>query len=71
MWYWPGQRRLAPRILAGTTDGRLIALDAATGTLVPTFGDRGAIDLFAAIADKYRKAPYLMAKGPRERGVSS
>ena len=32
---WPGDRRLAPRILAGTTDGRLIALDAATGKLVP------------------------------------
>src|SRR6516162_8144392 len=27
--YWPGDGRLTPRILAGTTDGRLLALDAA------------------------------------------
>jgi quinoprotein glucose dehydrogenase len=59
--YWPGDGRLAPRILAGTTDGRLIALDAATGKLVPTFGTQGAIDLRAGIADKYPRSPYLMA----------
>ena len=59
--YWPGERGLAPRIFAGTTDGRLIALDAATGTLVPTFGDHGAVDLRAGIADKYPKATYMMA----------
>jgi quinoprotein glucose dehydrogenase len=53
--YWPGERGVAPRILAGTTDGRLIALDAATGTLVPTFGDRGAIDLRAGVAESTRK----------------
>ena len=29
--YWPGDRTRRPRILAGTTDGRLIALDAETG----------------------------------------
>ena len=54
--YWPGDGRLSPRILAGTTDGRLIALDAATGQLVPTFGDHGAIDLRAGVADKYPEA---------------
>ena len=59
--YWPGDGRLPPRILAGTTDGRLLALDAATGTLVPTFGDHGAIDLRAGVADRYPKIPYAMA----------
>ena len=59
--YWPGDGRLTPRILAGTTDGRLVALDAATGTLVPTFGAGGAIDLRAGIADKYPRMPYSMA----------
>jgi quinoprotein glucose dehydrogenase len=34
--YWPGERGLSPRILAGTTDGRLLALDATTGQLIPT-----------------------------------
>ena len=37
--YWAGDGGLPPRILAGTTDGRLLALDAATGKPVPTFGD--------------------------------
>ncbi|HUR35738.1 MAG TPA: pyrroloquinoline quinone-dependent dehydrogenase [Vicinamibacterales bacterium] len=59
--YWPGDREFAPRILAGTTDGRLIALDAATGRLVPTFGDRGAINLRAGVADNYPDRPYMMA----------
>ena len=63
--YWPGDGRLAPRILAGTTDGRLIALDAATGKPVPTFGDQGAIDLRAGVADKFPKMPYLMASPGR------
>ncbi len=59
--YWPGDRRVPPRILAGTTDGRLIALDAATGKPVPTFGDHGAIDLRAGVADKFPTMPYMMA----------
>src|SRR5438552_12565866 len=50
--YWPGDGQLAPRILAGTTDGRLLALDAATGKPVPTFGDQGAIDLRGGVAYK-------------------
>ncbi len=59
--YWPGDRRFPPRVLAGTTDGSLIALDAATGRLIPTFGDHGAINLRAGIADKYPDRPYMMA----------
>src|SRR5215831_14482140 len=59
--YWPGDGTLPPRIMAGTTDGRLIALDAATGKLVPTFGDHGAIDLRAGVADNYPRMPYMMA----------
>src|SRR6476620_2998725 len=34
--YWPGDGEFSRRIFAGTTDGRLIALDAETGRLVPT-----------------------------------
>ncbi len=59
--YWPGDRGLTPRILAGTTDGRLLALDAATGKLVPTFGDHGAIDLRVGVAEKFPTLPYMMA----------
>src|ERR1043166_8768370 len=47
--YWegraPGGRGRDRRILYGTVDGRLIALDAATGKPCPDFGDGGAVDL--------------------------
>ena len=60
--YWPGDGEASRRIFAGTTDGRLIALDAETGQLVKTFGDGGAIDLRAGVgADKYPDRPYMMA----------
>jgi glucose dehydrogenase len=59
--YWPGDGRLPPRILAGTTDGRLLALDAATGQPAITFGDRGAIDLRVGVAEKFPRMPYMMS----------
>ncbi len=59
--YWAGEGRLSARILAGTSDGRLIALEAGTGKLVPTFGDQGAIDLRVGVAEKFPKMPYMMA----------
>src|SRR4029077_4270476 len=43
--YWPGDGTSLPRILAGTSDGRLLALDAATGKPVASFGDGGSINL--------------------------
>jgi quinoprotein glucose dehydrogenase len=43
--YWPGDGTLAPRILFGTRDGRLIALDAASGSFAEGFGNGGVIDM--------------------------
>lgn len=43
--YWPGGGGAAPRIVFGTRAGRLIALDAATGRLVPGFGTAGIVDM--------------------------
>ena len=42
--YWPGDQALPPRIIF-TAGDRLIALDAATGTLVSDFGNGGIVDL--------------------------
>src|SRR5262245_11278904 len=36
--YWPGDRQTPPRLFFGTSDGRLIALDARTGQPVQEFG---------------------------------
>src|SRR5688572_21325473 len=41
-WWQRGSER---RIFVATIDARLIALDAATGQPVPTFGERGIVDL--------------------------
>ncbi|MBC2661488.1 pyrroloquinoline quinone-dependent dehydrogenase [Novosphingobium flavum] len=43
--YWPGDGKLAPRIVFGTRDGRLIALDAATGHFAQGFGTSGVVDM--------------------------
>jgi glucose dehydrogenase len=43
--YWPGDEKNAPRIIFTTFDRKLIALDAATGKLVPAFGKSGITDL--------------------------
>ncbi len=41
----------ALRIFVATIDGRLMALDAGTGKLIPSFGDQGTIDLKQNVGD--------------------
>ncbi|HYH47047.1 MAG TPA: PQQ-binding-like beta-propeller repeat protein, partial [Thermoanaerobaculia bacterium] len=43
--YWPGDKATPARLFFGTRDGRLIALDAATGQRVPGFGNDGVVAL--------------------------
>jgi len=59
--YWPGNSQQAPRILAGLSNGQLIALNAKTGKLVPGFGNEGVVDLRAGVTDKFPAAPYHMS----------
>ena len=46
------------RIVVATVDARLIALDAATGRLIPTFGDGGIVDLRRGL----RNTPFEFAE---------
>ena len=62
--YWPGERQTPPRILFGTGDGRLIALDAKTGVPVPGFGDNGVVNLKAGLTDKFPRAIYGITSPP-------
>ncbi len=62
--YWPGDAKTPARILFGTGDGRLIALDAKTGVPVADFGDNGVVDLRAGITDKFPKATYGISSPP-------
>ena len=49
MSYWPGTPRQAPRVLVTMSGGKLVQLDAKTGTLVPGVG---VIDLVNGIMDR-------------------
>jgi len=59
--YWQGDQAIPAEILAGTSDGRLLAINAKTGKLVPGFGKEGALDLRPGVADKFPNAAYHMA----------
>ena len=71
--YWPGDGTNAPRIIFTTLDRKLVALDAATGKLVPTFGKGGITELevgYNGIPTIYKNLAFLGAsvgelpKGP-------
>ena len=59
--YWTGRstdgKKIERRILFGTVDGRLIALNAETGKLIEGFGNSGAVDLRAGGADRFKSDP--------------
>ena len=62
--YWPGDARTPPRILFGTGDGRLIALDAKTGQPAAGFGDNGVVNLKTGITDRFPRAAYGISSPP-------
>ena len=62
--YWAGDQKIAARILFGTADGRLIALDAKTGKPVLEFGDNGVVNLRTGVVDNLPKAAYAITSPP-------
>jgi quinoprotein glucose dehydrogenase len=62
--FWPGDPQTPARILFGTGDGRLMALDAKTGIPAAGFGDNGTVDLKAGITDKFPGSPYWVSSPP-------
>lgn len=62
--YWPGDQSHPPRILLGTLDGRLIALNAQTGAPVPSFGDEGEVNLRKGVADDFLDSIYAVTSPP-------
>jgi quinoprotein glucose dehydrogenase len=43
--YWPGDARTPAQIVFGTSDAKLLSLDAKTGRPNEAFGDKGSVDL--------------------------
>jgi quinoprotein glucose dehydrogenase len=60
--YWTDGKRA--RLFYGTLDGRLFSIDAATGKPDPAFGQGGAVDLRAGIADKWPGVGYGLTSPP-------
>ena len=55
--YWEDPNKTDRRILFGTVDGRLIALNAETGKPAAGFGVNGEVDLRAGDADRFPQDP--------------
>jgi glucose dehydrogenase len=62
--YWPGDAHTPPRVFSGTGDGRLIAIDAATGRAVSAFGDNGAVNLRTGVTEEFPRAGYAITSPP-------
>jgi glucose dehydrogenase len=62
--YWPGDARTPASIVFGTRDGRLLSLNAQTGKLMESFGDKGVVDLKAGVDNGYHNARYDMTSPP-------
>src|SRR5881296_2010522 len=62
--YWQSKAGDDRRILYGTFDGRLIALDAKTGKPCREFGKDGMVDLRVGVADAYPGAEYSVTSPP-------
>jgi quinoprotein glucose dehydrogenase len=54
--YWPGTATVAPRVVALTTNGFLVQLEAKTGKLVK--GPAGLINLAVGVMEKFGAQPY-------------
>ena len=62
--YWQSKNGDDRRIVFGTWDGRLMALDARTGKPCGEFGKDGTINLRAGVADAFPDAEYAVTSPP-------
>jgi quinoprotein glucose dehydrogenase len=56
--YWHGDQQTAPSILFGTSDGRLLSLNAETGKATAGFGVNGAIDIKTDVLNGFPNAQF-------------
>jgi quinoprotein glucose dehydrogenase len=62
--YWPGNAQHGARVFFSVRDGRLLALDAKTGTPVTSFGENGAVNVRVGVADEFPDATYYISSPP-------
>jgi quinoprotein glucose dehydrogenase len=62
--YWGGDKQAPPEVFFGTSDGRLIALNARTGQPVPGFGNEGVVDLKKDAQNGFPNSPFGLSSPP-------
>ena len=62
--FWQSEEGLERRIVFGTFDGRLIALDAKSGKLCEKFGNGGTVDLRSGLDGDHPSAMYSVTSAP-------
>lgn len=63
--YWPGDSTTPPRILFGTSDSALVALNAKTGKTAEQFGDEGRVDMKSGVANGQPNARFSLSSPPQ------
>lgn len=59
--YWPGDGQSPASIVFGTTDGRLVSLNAATGKPNPGFGNEGSVDMKQGITNGFPNGNFSLS----------
>ena len=62
--YWPGNGSTEPRVVFGTSDGFLVALDAKTGQPAVNFGEGGKVDMKPGISNGFPNARINLSSPP-------
>jgi len=62
--YYGGDKQTPPQVVFGTTDAKLISLNAITGKPVPGFGNEGVVDLKEGILNGFPNAFYDLSSPP-------
>jgi glucose dehydrogenase len=62
--YWPGDKDDPARILFGTADGFLLAVDAKTGKAISGFGNESEVDLKKGMKDRFPDVHYGLSGAP-------
>jgi quinoprotein glucose dehydrogenase len=62
--FYGGNKQSPPQIVFGTSDAKLISLNAETGKPVPGFGNEGIVDLKQGVMNGFPKAFYDLSSPP-------
>lgn len=63
--FWPGDGNSPASLFFGTSDGRLVALNAKTGKPVPGFGTEGFVDMKQGIDNGFTRGNFSLSSPPK------